>query len=173
MGWSSKDYSYTKEEIDRTAYAAGCGHGWYWIHKRPNMFLGGYINDDGTYELTFYKAITSIFEYFIKIWINGNLIFNLKPFDLNHKTKKVTVRGNLNNASKATVVLQCGAPSCDVGANVPSGKVILDVDLYPYIRIFNNGSWHRAMVYIHTGGQWRLAKTNVFSNNAWRIMNNS
>ena len=33
MAWSSKDYHYTKEEIDRTAYAAGCGNG---IGNVPN-----------------------------------------------------------------------------------------------------------------------------------------
>ncbi len=173
MGWSSKGYSYTKEEIDRTAYAAGCGKDWYWIHKRPNMFLGGYINDDGTYELTFYKAIASIFEYFIKIWINGKLIFNLKPSDLNHKTKKVTVKGNLNNAPHATVVLQCGAPTCDVGANVANGKKIIDVDLYPYVRVFTGGSWHRAIVYINTNNTWRVYRPFIFNNKQWKKMNNS
>ena len=50
MGWTSAGYSYTKEEIDRTAFAAGCGKGWFWFHKLPNMFLGGYINDDQNWK---------------------------------------------------------------------------------------------------------------------------
>ena len=130
MGWTSAGYSYTKEEIDRTAFAAGCGKGWFWFHKLPNMFLGGYINDDGAYELTFYKAIDSQFEYSMKITINDKILFDIKPKDINRKVLKITSKGKLENATKAIIKMYCGDKHCDNGAGGTNGKVILDVQLY-------------------------------------------
>lgn len=168
MGWSSNDYHYTKEELKPAEVRAGCCNGWYWIHKRPNMFIQGYINDDGKYSLSFYKPNDSLFEYCIQIEINGLRIYSFDPAQLNKKVCKSTYNGSLPpGTQKATVVLRCTAPVCDVGANVPSGKVILDIDLYPYIGVYHNGSWHRAYIYVYSGGQWRLSK-HTLKNNTWR-----
>lgn len=43
MGWPSAGYHYTKEELKPAEVRAGCCDGWYWVHKRPNMFIQGYI----------------------------------------------------------------------------------------------------------------------------------
>ena len=130
MGWTSAGYSYTKDEIQKTAFAAGCGKGWFWIHKLPNMFLGGYINDDGTYELTFYKAIKSQFDYFMRITINDKPLFDIKPKDINYKIVKITSKGKLENTTRAVLKMYCGDKHCDNGAGGSNGKVILDVVLY-------------------------------------------
>ena len=173
MGWSSKDYHYTKEEIDKTAYAAGCGNGWYWIHKRPNMFLRGHINDDGSYSLTFYKAITSQFEYFLNISINGTIIFNFPEFSvLNKRTYKKTVTGKLPiGTQRAIVTMHCGDKHCDVGAGVSVGKEILNIDLYPYAKVYINNIWKRAMIYVYINNQWKLCYGYVFSNR-WKRLSN-
>lgn len=168
MGWSSEGYSYTKEQIDRTAFAAGCGKGWYWIHKRPNMFIKGTIDDDGKYNLTFYKAITSQFNYFLRIKINGKLIFNFGSNDLNWKKVQKSVSGDLGPVPKATLEMFCGDRNCDVDAGKPQGKVILDVDLYPYIGIYHNNQWHRGMIYIFTKGEWKLYKAYIRGKDEWR-----
>ena len=91
MSWTSDNYSYTKEEIQPTAYAAGCGKGWFWIHKLPNMFIKGYINDDGTYNLTFYKPRASLFTYSMKLTLNGKTIFSFTPSQINNKVVKVSI----------------------------------------------------------------------------------
>lgn len=130
MGWTSAGYSYTKDEIQKTAFAAGCGKGWFWIHKLPSMFLGGYINDDGSYELTFYKAITSQFDYFMKLTINDRPLFDIKPKDISYKVLKLTTRGKLENANRAVIKMYCGDKHCDNGAGGSNGKAILDVQLY-------------------------------------------
>lgn len=162
MGWSSNGYSYTKEEIKPTAYAAGCDNGWLWMHKRPNMFIKGYINDDGNYEITFYKPNTSPFPYTLNLKINGKTMFSFSSSALHNRTNKATARGSLAGAQTASILLICGAPTCDVGAT-GAGKVIVFTDLYPYVGIFNNGSWHRAYMYVYTGGQWKLVKHMIFS----------
>ena len=132
------------------------------------MFIQGDINDDGKYSLSFYKPNDSLFEYCIQIEINGLRIYSFDPAQLNKKVCKSTYNGSLPpGTQKATVVLRCTAPVCDVGANVPSGKVILDIDLYPYIGVYHNGSWHRAYIYVYSGGQWRLSK-HTLKNNTWR-----
>ena len=169
MGWSSNDYHYTKEELKPAEVRAGCCNGWYWIHKRPNMFLGGYINDDGSYYLTYYKPNNSLFEYFIQMEINGNRIFDFKPSELNRRVKQKSVSGKLPpGTQRAKVVLKCGAPVCDVGANTAQGKVILDVDLDPYVGVYHNNSWRRAYVYTFTNGQWKLCKHTIHDINNWR-----
>lgn len=167
MGWSSNGYSYTKDEIGPSAYAAGCGNGWFWIHKRPNMFIKGYINDDGSYNLTFYKPNDSLFEYTIKLEINERLIISLKPSDLNKKYRQQTATGSIYGAIEAHVLLVCGAPTCDVNANGP-GKIIIRTDLYPCVGIFYNGQWRRAYAYIFTNNQWRLAICNIYNNGKWK-----
>lgn len=130
MSWTSAGYSYTKEEIQKTAFAAGCGNGWFWIHKLPNMFLGGYINDDGSYELTFYKAIKSQFDYFMRLTINDQPLFNIQPKDISYKILKLTSKGKLENANRAVIKMYCGDKHCDNGAGGSNGKIILDVQLY-------------------------------------------
>lgn len=129
MAWSSAGYSYTKEEIGQTAYNAGCGNGWYWIHKRPNMFISGNINDDGTYNLTFYKAITSQFNYTLRFELNGKTIFNYNNTILNYKTRKDSTSGS-GLGTHATLKMFCGDKNCDVHAGGTNGSVIIDVDLY-------------------------------------------
>ena len=167
MGWSSSGYSYTKDEIGPSAFAAGCGSGWFWIHKRPNMFIKGYINDDGNYELTFYKPNNSSFPYTIQVSINEKQIINLSSSSLHTKYKQQSASGSLYGATEAHVLLKCGAPSCDVGAN-GSGKIIISTDLYPYAGVFLNGKWHKAYVYINVNGQWKLVKFTIFHNGQWR-----
>lgn len=39
--------------------------------------------------------------------------------------------------------------------------------LYPYVRVFKNGKWHNAMVYIHNGTNWKLAKTMMNNGNGF------
>lgn len=166
MGWSSDGYSYTKEEIGPSAYSAGCGNGWLWMHKRPNMFIRGYINDDGAYEITFYKPNTSAFPYTLNLKINGKEMFNFNTTALNNKTNKATARGSLAGAQTASVLLICGAPVCDVGAT-GAGKVIIFTDLYPYVGIFHNNQWHKAYAYVFTAGQWKLMKFTIY-NGQWK-----
>ena len=162
MGWSSEGYHYTKEELKPAEVRAGCCDGWYWIHKRPNMFIQGYINDDGKYSITFYKPNNLLFEYTIRIIINGTCIFSMGPSLLNNKSYKSTYTGSLPaGTQRAIVVLQCTAPVCDVGGNKSGGVVILNVDLYPYVGVYHNGSWHRAYIYIYSNGSWRLYKHTI------------
>ena len=32
MGWNTNNFSYTQGQIGSTAFNAGCGNGWFWIH---------------------------------------------------------------------------------------------------------------------------------------------
>ena len=45
--------------------------------------------------------------------------------------------------------------------------------LYPYAKVFYNGRWHNAEVYIHNGNSWRLVKGYVHNGSSWREFNNS
>lgn len=99
MGWSTSGYSYTQDQIGSTAYNAGCGSGYFWIHTgSPHMFIKGYINDGGAYSFTFYKPNSSHFGYYLKIYACGKLIFDLTASDLNYKTCSQTVSGTFSEA---------------------------------------------------------------------------
>lgn len=135
MGWSSSGYSYTQDQIGSTAYNAGCGSGYIVIHgvlgdfnKGPFMFLKGYVNDDGSYQLTFKKPNTSQFGYSFRITLNSTVLWDFGTYsELNNKSYENTITGKLS-ATSAKLVVDCGDSGCDFGAH--GGKTIFEVTLY-------------------------------------------
>ena len=169
--WSSDGYSYTEGQIGSTAYANGCGNGWFWIHKKPNMFLQGSIANDGSYSLRFYKPNSSLFGFTLRIEVNGTTLWSYSITGLNNKEVLSDVKnGNVGAADKVTVRLFCGADSCDVGANAPGGKIILDVTLdktkYP-VKIRVNGEWKDAMMYVFKDGSWHETEPYIYKDGSW------
>lgn len=103
MGWSTDGFSYSQSQIGSTAYNAGCGNGYFWIHTgSPYMFIKGYINDGGAYSFTFYKPNSSHFGYYLKIYACGRLIFDLTASDLDNKSCSQTVSGTFSESEYNT-----------------------------------------------------------------------
>lgn len=99
MGWNTDNFSYTQGQIGSTAFNAGCGNGWFWIHTgSPHMFIKGSVNDGGSYSFKFFKPNSSHFGYYLKIYACGVLIFDLTSSDLDNKKCEKTVEGTFSEA---------------------------------------------------------------------------
>lgn len=148
MAWSSSGYSYTEGEIGSTAYNAGCGSGYLWIHENPNMFIKGTISNDGSYDLTFYKPNDSRYGYNLRLSINDTNILNIEvrtylgsdgkwhgTGDLDNTTYSKQMKGTVKG-TEAVVKLFCSKSKCDSGADIydgasnPVGKEIIRTTLY-------------------------------------------
>ena len=144
MGWNTNNFSYTQGQIGSTAFNAGCGNGWFWIHTgSPHMFIKGSVNDGGSYSFKFFKPNYSHFGYYLKIYACGVLIFDLTSRDLDNKKCEKTVEGTFSEAqynADNTLYAYCQANEGCVASVAMTGVTFYKAPSSPYVSIDSTGT---------------------------------